>query len=302
MAGARGPARRNLVARLAGLRKPRNRRRGGGATAGLRSTSAQVLRLLPWAAALTLAIALAPALGRLVRAHPYFAVREIAVHQPGRLAPDVIRAATGIDPGTSIWDVDVDAAALRIRSLPWVRSARVRRELPQRVVVTVREHRPDAIVALADPDGALYYVAADGRIFARVGPDDGHDLPYVTGLGAKDLTGDDALGPRAIRRALKLLRAVERSDAGLGEPSEVHIDRRHGLTLLAVRPKVPLELGWTGFETKLARFGRVLALWKGREAEIAGLRCLEDDEVIVRTRAVAPAVPASREARRPART
>ena len=88
----------------------------------------------------------------------------------------------------------------------------------------------------------------------------------------------------------------------LGEPSEVHIDRRHGLTLLAVRPKVPLELGWGGFETKLARFGRVLALWKGREAELAGLRCLDDDEVIVRTRAVAPAVPAGREPRRPART
>jgi cell division protein FtsQ len=270
--------------------------------AGLRSTTARALRLLPWAATFVLALALAPALGRLIRAHPYFAVRDIAVHQPGRLAPDAIRAAVGIEPGTSIWDVDVDAAAVRLRSLPWVRSARVRRELPQRVVVTVREYRPAAIVALADPDGALYYVAADGHIFTRVAADDGHDLPYLTGLTAKDLTGDDALGPRAIRRALKLLRATERTNDGLGEPSEVHIDRRHGLTLLAVRPKVPLELGWGGFETKLARFGRVLALWKGREAELAGLRCLDDDEVIVRTRAVAPAVPAGREPRRPART
>jgi len=38
----------------------------------------------------------------------------------------------------------------------------------------------------------------------------------------------------------------------------------------------------------------VLALWAGREAELAGISLLFDDEVIVRTRGVKPARPAAR--------
>jgi len=54
---------------------------------------------------------------------------------------------------------------------------------------------------------------------------------------------------------------------------------------MPVRPAVPIELGWTGFAEKLGRVPRVLALWAGREGEIAVVSLLFDDEVIVRTRA-----------------
>src|SRR5256712_14132800 len=72
---------------------------------------------------------------------------------------------------------------------------------------------------------------------------------------------------------------------GGGPPvSEGHVDRPGGLTLLPVRTSVPIELGWSGFAAKLARLPRVLALWAGREAEIALVNLQFDDEVIVRTR------------------
>jgi hypothetical protein len=66
----------------------------------------------------------------------------------------------------------------------------------------------------------------------------------------------------------------------------VHVDRTRGLTLMPVRPAIPIELGWDRFEEKLARLPRVLALWAGREADIASVSLLFDDEVIVRTRAL----------------
>jgi hypothetical protein len=97
-----------------------------------------------------------------------------------------------------------------------------------------------------------------------------------------------------VRRALNLLRLLEHRPSGLGLVSEVHLDRRRGLTLLPTRPTVPIELGWGDFETKLGRLPTVLGLWAGRESEIAGVSLLFDDAVIVRTRPQAPHATGSR--------
>jgi hypothetical protein len=179
-----------------------------------------------------------------------------------------------------------------------IRTARVRRHLPHRVAIQIREERPLAIVdagprALrgepATGERALYYVGAHGRLFAPVGDADALDFPYLTGLDEADLVGRTGFGPRAVRRALNLLRLLERRPTGLGPLSEVHLDRRRGLTLHPNRPAVPIELGWTDFDTKLERLPRVLAQWAGREAEIVAVSLLFDDEVVVRTRPGPPA-------------
>lgn len=232
------------------------------------------------------AVALWPTIRDLVRRHPYFTVREVAVRPHGRLSAESIRVASGLVPGMSIWDVHCASVAARLRRQPWVRSAVVRRELPHRVVIQVREFRPAAILALGDK---LYYVAANGRVFATVDAADAHDLAYVTGLTEKDLGARDAFGPRAIRRALGLLRAAARTNTGgtLGAVSEVHVDRTRGLTLLPVQPTVPIEIGWDGFAPRLARLGTVLAEWRGRETEIVAVSLRFDDQVIVRTRSTA---------------
>jgi cell division septal protein FtsQ len=161
----------------------------------------------------------------------------------------------------------------------------MRRELPHRVAIHVREHRPVAILAPEDGKGKLYYLAGHGSIFAAVSRGDATDFPYLSGLRTADLEAGDAFGPRAVRRALGLLRATTRSP-GIGAISEIVVDRTRGLTLLPVRPAVPIEMGWGGFPAKLARLAPVLAQWKGHETEIAAVSLLFDDEVIVRRRLV----------------
>src|SRR5439155_1062400 len=136
---------------------------------------------------------------------------------------------------------------------------------------------PLAIVALEDGKGE-YYVSPHGHLFASVGANDARDFPYLTGLARADLKDGERFGPRALHRALALVR----QSGGLGV-SEVHVDRVRGLTLLPMRPSVPIELGWSGFGAKLARLPRVLALWAGREPEIVAVNLQFDDEVIVRT-------------------
>jgi cell division protein FtsQ len=238
-----------------------------------------VLALLALAAGVGLVLAAGPPLMAAVRRHPYFAVREVVVRNANRLAADDVRRAAGIAPGMSIWDVDVEAAADGLAALPSVRSARVRRELPHRIVIDVREERPAAILAVDGVRGGQFHVSARGRVIGPVPTGDARDLPYVTGLDPATLASGDRFGPHALRRAL----ALARHGGGL-EVSEVHVDRMRGLTLMPVRPAIPVELGWGGFDAKLERLARVLTLWAGREAEIAAVNCRFDDEIIVRTR------------------
>lgn len=292
MAGARSSSRRSLVARLFGPKNRRHREPAPKARLGLAVT--RVLRVLPFVVLPLAAVAAWPTVHEAIRRHPYFAVREITAPSHGRIAPDVLRATAAIPLGASIWDVDEIAAAERLRSLQWVRSARVRRHLPNRVVLDVREYRPMAILRV--DEGAkqrLFYVARSGRPFAPVGPQDAHDLPYITGVAAADLDGA-AYGVRAVRSALAVLRKAGHRVSLLGDLSEVHVDRASGLTLMPVRPAVPIALGWDGFDTKLERLRYVLAQWIGREQEMVAVSCVFDDDVIVRVDAPATATPAPR--------
>jgi len=272
MAGTRGPARRELVARLARVFRSKNRRRPRVGRAGVRVA----LAALPALALVGTGAALWPSVRSAVRAHPYFAVTEVVVRDVRRLAPDDVRRAAGIEPGMSVWDVDTRAAEQRLRQYEWVRSARVRRELPHRVILHVREERPAAI--LVTEKGDEYYVSARGRVFARLRRGDARDLPTITGVPGPEVRPDPGAS-RLLRRALALVRRTN----GI-VVSEVHVDRTRGLTLMPVAPAIPIELGWNGFDEKLRRCARVMGLWAERETEIAGVSLLFDDEVIVRTR------------------
>jgi cell division protein FtsQ len=277
MARARGSARRQLVART------RNRRRTTPEDRAI--DPALVRRLvrlgLPVLGVVLAAGLVAPWARGLARTHPYFAVREVAVVHRGDLDDDAIRRLSGVEVGMNVWDVDPDVVETHLATNGWIRSASVRRELPDRVVLQVREQKPVAILALEDESPGLYYLAANGRIFAPVAAGEVRDLPYVTGLTRRDLAGSDAFGPRAVRRALSLLRHAGRYPQ-VGIVSELHVERTTGLVLLPVRPALPIEIGWGDYDAKLARIAEVLPYWSGREGELRSVSCVFDDTVVVR--------------------
>jgi cell division protein FtsQ len=234
-----------------------------------------------------------PSLRDVVARHPYFTVREVVVRGNRHLAPDAVRRLAGVAPGMGIWTVDPARVQRSLEGVAWIRTARVWRELPDRIVIRVREERPTAIIALRDAAPALHYVAPRGKIFARLEPSDPRDFPYLTGLKVSDLAGADAAGPRAVRRALSLLRLATRR----GPVSEIHIDRERGLTLLPVDPRIPIDVGWGDFPRRLTRLGAVLEKLERRQGEIMRVSLRFDDEVIVQVRESASEAPGKTAAR-----
>ena len=101
----------------------------------------------------------------LLLAGPVLGVRTVQVDGVTTLPADQVRETAGIDPGTPLLRVDVDAARARVARLPQVASVEVTRGWPHTVVVTVVEREPVAVVGSR---GARSLVDAEGVLFDTV--------------------------------------------------------------------------------------------------------------------------------------
>lgn len=136
--------------------------RGSGSSVvplrGRRRGSTRRRRVLQAATAVLVLGALAWALW----SGPMLAVRSVQVDGATTLPADLVREAAGIADGTPLLRVDVDAARDAVAELPQVESVTVSRGWPSRVVITLEERQPLAVVgepgrrSLVDADGVLF--------------------------------------------------------------------------------------------------------------------------------------------------
>jgi cell division protein FtsQ len=129
------------------------------------------LKVLMWSA---LASVLAVALGLVLYFTPIMSVRHIVVNGLAAITEPEVLTAAAVRPQTPLLQVDTDAVAERIATIRRVASARVQREYPSTLRITVDERVP---VAVKDyPDGPHLF-DKDGVDFAASPPPPG--LPYL---------------------------------------------------------------------------------------------------------------------------
>ena len=122
----------------------------------------------------------AAALHALARA-PWFAIRALALDgELARSQPSAVRAEVLPQLHGNFFSVDLDAARAAFESLPWVRRAVVRRVWPDRLAVTLEEHRSVALWQRDEENPRI--VNTHGELFeANLGEIDGPALPVFTG-------------------------------------------------------------------------------------------------------------------------
>ncbi|MCX8103025.1 MAG: FtsQ-type POTRA domain-containing protein [Candidatus Bipolaricaulota bacterium] len=114
----------------------------------------------------SLVLALGTALVNLVPWQEYLAIREIAVKGGERIQAETVLQGFPIQIGMNWLTADIEAARQALLRLPDVRDAHVRRALWGRVLVTLVERQPLAVVQLGkklfwmDTEGVLYQPAA----------------------------------------------------------------------------------------------------------------------------------------------
>lgn len=154
-------------------------------------------------------------------------VRTVEVTGNARVSADELRAFTGIAAGQTLLGVDLDGTALRLLRHPWIEQARVRRRLPDQIILEVVERTPAILVSLGD----VYLADGQGRLFKRLAAGDAVELPVVTGLTREQAEAEPEQTAARVREAIALVQAHAAVAAGAGRLDELHLDPDLGWSL-----------------------------------------------------------------------
>lgn len=169
--------RRAAQARATGIENARReaKRRVMGApqeeTKRLRRRAVRGLKVLMWSALVSVVVV---GLGLLLYFTPIMSARNVVVVGLGAVTQDEVIAAAAVPPGTPLLQVDTDAVAERVAAIRRVASARVQRQYPSTLRVTVIERLP--VVVKDYPDGTHLF-DKDGVDFATAPVPPG--VPYL---------------------------------------------------------------------------------------------------------------------------
>ena len=206
-------------------------------------------------------------------------IKEIVVQGNYHTAKEEIVRQLDLEPGMLLFDVDLVDKQVAVESLPYVKTAQLSRQWPDRLLVSVTERVPVAIVSLEK----LYYVDGDGHIFKQIDPGEEVDFPVFTGLSVAQLRKNPDQGRALLDLGLKLLSCWRENDDFQQEGiAEIHLDDAFGLTVFTRRHIWQLRLGMDEFRLKLNHWRKVLD-YLGKEAEqVSSFDCNAGHSVVVK--------------------
>jgi len=183
-----------------------------------------------------------------------FQVQGIEVVEGQRVSAQEILDLSELRTGMGLFELDPALVGRRIEANPWIAQAQVQRVFPNRLIISVREHSPRAIVNL----GYLYYLDAQGEVFKVLDGADELDFPVITGISREQLLEAPREAKEQLALALSLTDLMEeRSLFNLAELSEIHVSSAEGLTVYTVSGAVPIRFGRGDFPAKLERLEHI---------------------------------------------
>ena len=176
--------------------------------------------------------------------------------------------------------LQVDLAAVRrtVESEPWVKSAQVRRVIPDRLVIQVTEREPAAVAMM---DGALYIVDERGVVLDRYGASyESLERPIVKGLAR----GAREQNTSRMQTYLEVITELGQSPKGhLAFISEVDVADPQRVALIPTDEPVPVLVGDRSFLRRYETFVSCLEMYrqlKERYGSIDYVDVTIDDRIV----------------------
>jgi cell division septal protein FtsQ len=209
----------------------------------------------------------------------FFKLERIEVPRLQQLSRDEIVSLTGVKLGESLLKLDLQHVAEQLEKNPWVEKLKVRRRFPGTLSIEITERVPVAVVNM----GYLYYLDSKGEIFKPLTEGDRLDFPVLTGISEEDLLKDADGTKIMLTMALGLMELLKKGTVfRLSDVSEIHLDKGYGYTLFTTQGGIPVKLGNSDFQGKLARFSQI---YKELTAQIASLEYVDlnyPDKIVVK--------------------
>lgn len=172
-----------------------------------------------------------------------------------------VLALTGLDVQSSMWEIRAEDLSAKLERQNWIKGARIEKDWPDRVRVTIEERSPRALITR---EGKLFYVGGKGEVFAPVLPGDDIDFPVIT--VDRDATEVEETGQKQTDLALKFMRRATRGNPDLPSQniSEIHLGKSGLIVFLADHP-FPIYLGRGDMDRKHRRLSKVLSWLYNRQ-------------------------------------
>ncbi len=174
-----------------------------------------------------------------------FSVSSVIVDGRVETETSEIGRRLAIKRGDLMLYVDIDEARARIESMPWVKSAEVRRIWPGRIYVKINERRP---IARWQIDGEIFVIDGEGKKITGEKKSEFASLPLVVGKGAGTAIGSFlalvATQPEFKSHVKTAVRVGERRwDLQLANGVEVRLPEEGAEAALAALVKLDREDG-----------------------------------------------------------
>ena len=209
----------------------------------------------------------------------YFGTQKIRVEHQVRVSEGDILAASDIEIGDSLFDLELHLIGRKIEEHPWIATAEVERSFPDQVVIRVVEREARAVIDL----GYLYYVDKGGEVFKMLEAGDQLNYPVITGIDRQYLLDNPDQTQESLNLALLLMDELDKRNLfNLDDVSEIHYDQQEGLILYTRIGGVPVRLGKQGFGVKL---NRLETIYEDLEPRLLALKYIDlnvTDRVIVK--------------------
>ncbi len=165
---------------------------------------------------------------------------------------DVIRI-TNATVGTSLLGFDTQKAQAALEANNWVEEAKITRQFPDKLIISIKERRPVAILNL----GKLYLVDQKGVIFDELGKRK-LSLPIISGIEKEDL--EQGSLPKYAKSALELLVLASNGPKllSVNNISELRLDGRSEILVYTRDRAVPVRIASKHMKRDLERAEKVL--------------------------------------------
>jgi cell division protein FtsQ len=185
------------------------------------------------------------------------------------------------DQNKNLISLDLDEIRRSLELIPWIRTAVVRRVLPDKLIIEVTERVP---VAFARVDHATFLVDDEG-VLLESDSESPHefDFPVITGLEAGREPEALARNKKRVSLFQELIQALDGNGAGLSKDlSEVHLQDPGSLAVLLNDDSVLVILGTDQLEKKFRRYLGMSSQIKQKCPQVDTVDLRFQDQVIIK--------------------
>jgi len=186
-----------------------------------------------------------------------FRTKKIEISGARILGETQIFKQAGIGPGVNALSANLSMARKRLIAHDWIEAATVRRQLPDRITIQIKERRAVAELEM----GRRFLIDKTGKIFKERSDSDPASPVIVKGLDYFDVNLGGKNRSRSFSDVMEVLKLFQEPGElfSQGTLKEIHVDRELGLSLRVFDDMKEIKIGHGNYAHKFAAMAKVAA-------------------------------------------